>query len=307
MKDMALETFSARTLQNRSVLGVFLMIIGIALYGISDAFIKHFIETYSVYQTSFLRSSMRLIPLCMAVFFQGGFKQIFATKVIGWHGARLLVSLAYTYSFMYAFSIASLTTVYAVGYSSAFFMIFLSALLLKEKVGKEKWFAVCVGLIGVLIATRISHGIFEFSALVILMGAFLGALNKVLMRKLATTEHSLAIAIYPNLMMVLVSLPFILNDWTVMSWYDVAVFFFIGLVTAGGQYAIAQALRFAQGSTLAPIDYSSFFWVIAIDCLWWMKHPDQYTLWGAALIIGSNLYILYRTKIEETKEICYDK
>ncbi len=299
---MVSQIILARTLQNRSVLGVSLMILGIALYGISDAFIKHFIEIYSVYQTSFLRSFMRLIPLCIAVFFQGGFKQVLGTQAVGWHGARLIISLAYTYSFMYAFSIASLTTVYALGYTSAFFMIFLSAFLLREKIGKEKWFAVFVGLVGVLVATRITHGIFEFSAFVILFGAFLGALNKVLMRKLATTEHSLAIAIYPNLMMVLVSLPFILNDWTAMSWQDLGAFFMIGLVTAGGQYAIVQALRFAQGSTLAPIDYSSFFWVIAIDCFWWMKKPDLYTVLGAALIIGSNLYILYRTKIEGSSE-----
>lgn len=296
---MIVQAISGRTLQNRSVLGVSLMILGLALYAISDAFIKHVIESYSVYQTSFLRSLMRLIPLGIAVFFQGGIKRVLGTQSIRLHGARLAVSLVYTYSFMYAFSIASLTMVYALSYTSAFFMIFLSALMLKEKIGRENWIAVAIGLVGVLIATRISHGIFEFSAFIILFGAFLSALNKVLMRKLAATEHSLAIAIYPNLMMVLVTLPFVVNGWIAMSWQDILVFFVIGLVTAGGQYAIAQALRFTQGSTLAPIDYSSFFWVIAIDFFWWAKIPNFYTLCGAALIIGSNLYILYRTKTEQ--------
>ena len=57
----------------------------------------------------------------------------------------------------------------------------------------------------------------------------------------------------------------------------------VGAITATGQYAIAQALRFTQGSTLAPTDYSTFFWVVMLDFFWWAKTPDAYTLIGAAI------------------------
>jgi drug/metabolite transporter (DMT)-like permease len=73
-------------------------------------------------------------------------------------------------------------------------------------------------------------------------------------------------------------------------------------VTAAGQYAIAQALRFAQASLLAPIDYSSFFWVVALDFFWWQKTPDNYTLIGAAIIVGSNCFILYRARREQARK-----
>lgn len=88
-------------------------------------------------------------------------------------------------------------------------MIILSALILKESVTWDRWAAVAMGLVGVIIAMRPWTGVFELAALVVLFGTFLGALNKILMRKLAETEHSLAIAIYPNLVMIIGMLPFL--------------------------------------------------------------------------------------------------
>ncbi len=290
---------SGRKLQNRAVLGVLLMILGLALYPLSDAFVKHLMGTYSVPQTTFLRAITRLIPLFIATFFQGGPRQVLSTTHPKRHLARLAVNLAYTYAFMYAFSLGSLTTVYTVSYTSSFFMIVLSALMLKESVSKERWIAVGIGMIGVIIAMRPGSNVFEVAAILVLCGTFLGALNKILMRKLAATEHSLAIAIYPNVMMILVSFPFLIKTWQSMPLVHWGLFAIVGVVTAGGQYCIAQALRFAQGSVLAPIDYSTFFWVVALDFFWWNKTPDAYTLVGAAVIVGSNFYILYRTRKEE--------
>ena len=296
---MSLPPNTGRTIQNRAILGVSLMLLGLALYPISDAFVKHLMGTYSVHQTSFLRAFTRLFPLMIAVFMQGGVKKILGTKSYKLHAVRLGVNLAYTYSFMFAFSAASLTTIYTLSYTSPFFMIVLSAFMLKENTGKEKWLAVVVGLLGVVIAIRPGSGVFEMAALIVLFATFLGALNKILMRRLAETEHSLAIAIYPNIVMILVTFPFLVYTWQSMPLHDWFYFSIVGVMTAAGQYSIAQALRFAQGSILAPIDYSSFFWVVALDFLWWAKSPDIYTICGAVLIVGSNLYILYRTRREQ--------
>ena len=294
---------TSRTLQNKAVLGVALMLGGLALYALSDAFLKQLMGTYSVPQTSFLRAFTRIIPLLIAVFMQGGIKKVFATAHPRRHIARLGVNLAYTYSFMYAFSVASLTTIYTLSYTSSLFMIVLSGLILKEKIAREKWVAVGIGMIGVLIAMRPGAAVFEVAGLVVLLGTFLGSLNKILIRRLAATEHSLAIAIYPNVTMILVTFPFLINSWTPLTWHDWGFFAIVGVITAVGQYAIAQSLRFAQGSTLAPIDYSTFLWVVMLDFFWWQKTPDMATVMGAAVIVGSNLYILFRSRREQGQKL----
>ena len=300
---MTLSVPESRKLHNKAVLGVLLMLGGLALYAISDAFIKQLMGTYSVPQTSFLRAVTRLVPLLIAVFMQGGIRQIFATKHPTRHLARLGVNIAYTYSFMYAFSVASLTTIYSLSYTSSFFMIVLSAMILKEKVTREKWIAVGIGMIGVLIAIRPGSGVFEMAAIVVLLGAFLGSLNKILMRRLASTEHTLAIAIYPNIAMILVTFPFLISKWQPLTLHDWGFFAIVGVITATGQYAIAQSLRFAQGSTLAPMDYSTFFWVVMLDFFWWDKMPDMFTVIGATVIVSSNLYILFRSHRDQALKL----
>jgi drug/metabolite transporter (DMT)-like permease len=203
---------------------------------------------------------------------------------------------------MYAFSVASLTTIYTLSYTSSLFMIVLSALILKEKIAKEKWIAVAIGMVGVIIAMRPGTSVFEMAAIVVLFGTFLGSLNKILMRRLAATEHSLAIAVYPNVAMILVTFPFLIATWQPMTWHDLGFFAIVGVITAAGQYAIAHSLRFAQGSTLASMDYSTFFWVVMLDFFWWDRVPDKATLIGAAVIVGSNLYILFRSRREQAEK-----
>jgi drug/metabolite transporter (DMT)-like permease len=293
---------TCRSLQNRAYLGVMLMLIGLALYPLSDAFIKHLMGTYSIPQTTFLRSFTRLIPLLIAAFFQGGLKEILVTQHPKRHVFRLCISLLYTFSFMYAFSKGSLTIVYTLSYTSSFFVILLSAVMLKEKITLERWLAVWVGMAGVIIAMMPGSNLFEMVALLVLFGTFLGALNKILMRRLAATEHSLTITIYPNVMMILVTIPFLINNWKPMPLEHWALFCVVGLITAAGQYMIAQALRFAQGSTLASTDYSTFFWVVVLDYFWWNKTIDLHTLIGAAIIIGSNFYILFYAHREELRK-----
>ena len=290
-----------RQLQNRALLGVLLMIAGLALYPLSDAFIKHLMGVYSVPQTTLLRALTRLLPLLAATFFQGGPSRILATQHPGRHAIRLLVNLAYTLSFMYAVSLGSLTVVYTIGYTSPFFMILLSAFILKERVGYDRWAAVGLGMVGVIIAMKPGTGMFQWIAILVLAGTFLGALNKILMRRLAETEHSLAIAIYPNLVMILCMLPLVYTAWQAMPWTHWGLFAIVGALTALGQYSIAQALRYTQASVLAPIDYSSFFWVVALDFFWWARPPDLSTLIGAATIVGSNLFILYRARKEAVR------
>jgi S-adenosylmethionine uptake transporter len=289
-----------RKLQDKAPWGIFLMIIGLALYPLSDGFVKHLMETYSVSQVTFLRAVTRFIPLMIAVFFQGGIRQVFSTQYPRRHMGRLLVSFIFTLSFMYAFSTGSLTAIYTLSYTSSFFMIILGAILLKESVKFEKWIAVGIGLIGVIVATRPGSNVFEMGAILVLFATFLGALNKILMRRLAATEHSLAITIYPNLLMMLILFPYLwlAGGWQPMPWSHWGAFAIMGAITAAGQYAIAQSLRFAQGSTLAPIDYSSFIWVVLLDLFWWNESPDGHTLFGAAIIVGSNLFIWYRTRLE---------
>lgn len=278
------------------MLGILLMFLGLALYPLTDAFLKHVMSMYSVPQATFLRALTRGVPLLVFACIRGNPLGSLATKRLGAHTIRLLVNLGSTYAFMMAFSMSSLTTIYTLSYTSPLFMILLSYFLLKEKVDKERWIAVIIGLVGVLVAIRPGSHVFEWASLIVLVGTALSALNKILMRRLSTTEHTLSIAIYPNIAMVLVTLPIVFFDWKSMEWSHWIVFVLVGGLTATAQYAIASALKYAEASLLASIDYSTFFWVVMLDACIWNVIPDACTVGGALIIVLSNLFILWKSQ-----------
>jgi drug/metabolite transporter (DMT)-like permease len=57
---------------------------------------------------------------------------------------------------------------------------------------------------------------------------------------------------------------------------------------------LIRAFRTAPASVVAPFSYSSLLWATLFGFVLFGDLPDGWTLAGAALIIGSGLYIFHR-------------
>jgi S-adenosylmethionine uptake transporter len=67
-----------------------------------------------------------------------------------------------------------------------------------------------------------------------------------------------------------------------------------GLCLVVGHWFIIIALRSAPVSLTAPFNYTNVIWAIGLELVIWGTRPDLVTLAGAALIVASGAYILYR-------------
>jgi drug/metabolite transporter (DMT)-like permease len=67
-----------------------------------------------------------------------------------------------------------------------------------------------------------------------------------------------------------------------------------GLAVSGfiGQLAITEAFNQGEASSIAPLEYTALAWGVLLDWLLWAALPDRYTLIGAAIIIGSGVYLV---------------
>ena len=77
-----------------------------------------------------------------------------------------------------------------------------------------------------------------------------------------------------------------------------------GLVVSGflGQLAITEAFSNGKASSVAPFEYTALAWGVALDWLLWRALPDAYTLLGAAIIIGSGIYLVRREAVHAESE-----
>ena len=52
---------------------------------------------------------------------------------------------------------------------------------------------------------------------------------------------------------------------------------------------------------MAPFEYSALLWATLIGFLVWDELPDRYTLIGAAVVVASGLYIVYRETVRAAR------
>jgi len=282
-------------------LGIFLMLISICIHTTGALFEKLLLDVYQVPQIAFTRAFFRLIPLFFTLLKRKEIRAILVVQQPWIHLLRIVAYITYTYFILYAISKTTLSMISAIQYITPFFTIAFSVWFLKEKMNRHKWIAIGLTTIGVLVALRPS-GQFELLLLLTLFATISGSLNKILIRKLTATEHSLTITLFGNLAIVLVSIPALLIDWHPLSWHDVGCFAIASVLTSTAQFLSVQALRFAPASTVAMLDCTSIIWATLYDFWIWSVIPNSYIILGSVIIIGSNFYVFKTAKANFQKK-----
>ncbi|MBF6907453.1 DMT family transporter, partial [Acinetobacter baumannii] len=121
-------------------------------------------------------------------------------------------------------------------------------------------------------------------------------------RVLARTDSSEQIMFWLMLMMAIGASVLAAPDWIAVD--PAHGWLLCGLAISGffGQLAITEAFSHGEASVVAPFEYSALAWGVAIDWLLWNTLPDEYTLAGAAIIIGSGLYLIRHEKAHAEAE-----
>ncbi len=268
-----------------------LMTLGIVLITANDAASKFLVQTHPVGQVIGLRQAATLLVLIPYVMFFGRWS---ALRVVNWSGQITRGALFLIGSVFIVWSLGELPLATAITmlFASPIFMVVLSAPLLGERIGRHRWIAVIGGFAGVLIIMRPGAETFQWALLLPVLGALVNALRDVLTRKLSRTETSMAILFWSNIILMaggLASAPF---GWAPVSATSALWFLAAGIFNGTAHFCIIEALRTGEASVVAPIRYTALLWAAAIGFVVWGELPDFWLWIGAAVIVGSSLYMI---------------
>ncbi len=257
-------------------------------------------EGIHIVESLFWRQALVLPFLLMWVKATGGFASL-RTNRIGAHTRRMLMGLtgmACNFGGMILLPMAEATTI---SLSVPIFAVIFAAILLGEATGWQRWSAVIIGFIGVLVVLDPfasfaggfdgAHGL---GTLVALGGAVMTALITIAVRDLGRTEAAATIVFWFSLLSMIplgIALPFVFTPHDGYAWLLLLALGFLGAVA---QMSLTGALRLAPVSVVIPMDYSSLLWAIAAG--WWFfgTLPADTTWVGAPLIVASGLFIAWR-------------
>lgn len=195
----------------------------------------------------------------------------------------------------YAFAHLPLADAQAISFSRVLFITVLAVWLLKEQVGVRRWAAVAIGFVGVMIMLRPTGGVApDIATLAALASAFLFGVTIVTVKDLTRDHSSLTLVAYTNIFTTLVGLPFAFLAWVQPTWIDLLLFLGMGFAGVGAQSCYVRALSAADASLMGLIDYVRLPLAIFFGWLIFHERPDIWMLTGAAIIIGSTIYITWR-------------
>lgn len=267
-----------------------------------SAGVKALAGRYPTGEIVFVRSFFALIPLLIWLAWQGGVVASLRTGNLRGHLKRGVIGSTGMFCGFASLQFLPLSDSVAIGYAAPLAVVVLAALVLKERVRIYRWSAVTIGFVGVLIMLSpyiggVGHGLAPGPALgaaIGLAGACCSAFASIEVRQLTRTEGTGAIVFYFMLMTSALGLSTVLLGWHLPNWQDAGLMVGVGILGGLGQIFLVQAYRYGDASLIAPFEYSTMLWAVAIGWFMFGDWPATTVLIGATIVIASGIYVIFR-------------
>lgn len=213
---------------------------------------------------------------------------------------RNLAELTGAVGFVTALSLIPLSTASAILQAGPLLVTLGAALFLGEPVGWRRWGAILVGFGGVMLIIRPGTGDFNWLALYAVLGVVGLAIRDLATRrvKAAVSSAQLSMLAFFSLVPAAIILSLVSGSTMVLptpnEWGLLAACVFIGAIA---YFAVTVAMRIGEISFVTPFRYSRMIFALIIGVTVFGESPDALTLAGAAIIILSGLYTLWREQI----------
>ena len=259
-----------------------------------DLCAKEILRSYSLEQFVFLRSLIGVAIFLLLARQFGGLASL-KTNRWGWHLLRTLLAVGAMFGFFYGISRMPLVDALTLGFTAPLIVTALSVPMLGEHVGWRRWSAVTIGFIGVLIILRPGTQEVSIAHLSVLFGAFCYACLAITARKLASTESSYSMSIYVVTGPLLVSSSMLSSSgWQIPDATGWILFAVAGACSVVAWIGIIGGYRRASPAMLAPFEYTALIGGAIAGYVFWNEVPDRWVSVGAAVIIASGLFVVYR-------------
>lgn len=173
-----------------------------------------------------------------------------------------------------------------------------AAIFFAEPVGWRRWTAILVGFLGVLVIVRPGAAGFTVHSLLILACVGFSAARDLLTRRVPSDIPAFMISAITATAVSATGwflIPF--WGWAPVGASDLAVFASGSIAVAVGYVCIVEATRGGDIGFVSPFRYAILVFAIVSGLIVFGEIPDGTTLVGAAIVVGSGGYSLYRERV----------
>ena len=276
-----------------NIQGILWALLATGLFATVAAMAKVAVTEFHVLQILFFRQIVVFLSSLPSI--AKTFPQSLKTKHPMMHAVRLTGAFVALSTSIWAVAVLPLTTAITLAFAQVFFVALLAMRFLNEPVGIHRIGAVVFGFIGVVVVMRPgAEGLFNLYALIPLAGAVGAAFAVISVRRLSQTESTATLLVYQAVFVgALAGIP-LFWLWVTPDLAGLVFLLAMGVLATIGQWVGVKALRLGEASVIGNIQYTQLIYAAIFGYVLFGEVPDRYTLIGAAIIIGSALYIVHR-------------
>jgi len=263
------------------------------MFALLNATVKYLSPHFPVAQLLWARTAGHL-AFVIAAFGPRHGRRLFATQYPASQLLRSLMLLASTAFNFAALRFIGLAMAATINFTSPLIVALLAAPMLGERVSAQRWAAIGVGFLGVLIVMRPGADAPRLASLLALGTAACYAIYQILTRRVAATDPPETTVGYSALVGTVVMSAIVPFAWTAPpSITKLLLMLSMGPTGGLGHYFIARAYMWAPASVVSPFNYIQLLGAATTGYLIFGDVPGAPLWLGAALIIGSGLFIAY--------------
>ena len=268
---------------------VWIMLAAVWFTGMAVA-IKIVGQTMTPWQIVLLRSLFAL-AIVLPMLVRSGIDKV-KTRRPKMHALRVCLGFCGIVTMITSIQHLDLALVTTLGFTRTLFVIVLALLFLGEKLHRRRAIATVVGFLGVVICMQPggSDG-FDPWIFMGLAAALFAASVSTAIKDLTRTEAPITILFWSYTLMSLLAAVPAYYTWKPPTLTELAVIAIMSVMTTLGQSCMVLGLRAGEASAVVPFDYSRLLYATAIGFFVFGEVPTLATLLGAAVIVGSTLYI----------------
>lgn len=229
---------------------------------------------------------------------------VLRTRKPGLQAFRSMLLLGSTVLNFFALKYLQLAETVSIAFATPLLVALASGPLLGEWPGPRRLAAIGVGFVGVLVITRPGFAGMHPAAILCVLGSVCYALYSLTTRMLAAHDRPETTMIYSGVAGTVLIAPVVPLIWqmpqTPTGWLLLIA---TGAFGGFGHWLLILAHRLAPAIVLAPFTYSQIIWMLLLGWFVFDQLPDVWTFVGAAVVISSGLYLLYRERVRKKPEV----
>lgn len=276
-------------IKNDKTKGIIYIIISAFFFALMGLFVKLSGDLPTI-QKSFFRNAVAMI-FAFVVITKNHSWELPKGKNISYLLIRAVAGTVGILCNFYAVSRINLADASMLNKLSPFFAVIFSIFILKEKANWKQFLAVTLAFIGALFVMKPTFSFEGMPAFLGFIGGLMAGLAYTYVRKL--TQNGFKgplIVFYFSMFSCVVTLPWLMFDFTPMSPSQWLYLILAGLSASGGQFFITAAYSKAPAKEISVYDYSQIIFTTLLSLIVFGDLPDTLSFIGYGIIICAAVF-----------------